>query len=180
MMGPTPNAARSGQHEALSRHGLLARARHRHARHAAGEGGRRRDDLVAQQAEWLRESVRAGRWRAAGFGGRGGAAAGPARARVAAARRAAQPAAPAAVAVVRSGAPQGAGGWGTIEVFETYNTVAPAVTLTCEDYGLVYRLAENNQKPMVRLDLDATLLGEQPAFNTDRHDQGHARSRTST
>ncbi|MEO7083442.1 MAG: M20/M25/M40 family metallo-hydrolase [Gemmatimonadaceae bacterium] len=64
------------------------------------------------------------------------------------------------------GAPQGSGGWGTIEVFETYNKVAPAVTLTCEDYGLVYRLAENNQKPMVRLDLDASLLGEQPAFNT--------------
>ena len=53
-----------------------------------------------------------------------------------------------------------------IEVFETYNTTAPAVGLTCEDYSLVYRLAENNQKPMVTLDLDAALLGEQPAFNT--------------
>ena len=62
--------------------------------------------------------------------------------------------------------PEGTGGWGVIEVFETYNTVAPAVTLTCEDYGLVYRLAENGQAPMVRLDLDAQLLGEQPAFNT--------------
>ena len=61
---------------------------------------------------------------------------------------------------------RGTGGWGTIEVFETYNTIAPAVTLTCEDYGLLYRLAENNQKPMVRLDLDAQLLGEQPVFNT--------------
>jgi hypothetical protein len=61
---------------------------------------------------------------------------------------------------------QGTGGWGTIEVFETYNTIAPAVTLTCEDYGLLYRLAENNQKPTVRLDLDARLLGEMPAFNT--------------
>jgi hypothetical protein len=63
-------------------------------------------------------------------------------------------------------APQGTGGWGVIEIFETYNTIAPAVTLTCEDYGLVFRLAENNQKPMVRLDLDAQLLGEVPAFNT--------------
>ena len=53
-----------------------------------------------------------------------------------------------------------------IEVFETYNTTAPAVGLTCEDYSLVYRLAENNQKPIVTLDLDAALLGEQPAFNT--------------
>jgi hypothetical protein len=64
------------------------------------------------------------------------------------------------------GAAQGTGGWGVIEVFETYNTIAPAATLTCEDYGLVFRLAENKQKPRVRLDLDATLLGEQPAFNT--------------
>ncbi len=64
------------------------------------------------------------------------------------------------------GGAAGSGGWGVIEVFETYNTVAPAVTLTCEDYGLVYRLAENKQKPMVRLDTDAQLLGEQPAFNT--------------
>jgi hypothetical protein len=62
--------------------------------------------------------------------------------------------------------PQGAGGWGVIEIFETYNKVAPAVTLTCEDYGLVYRLAENNQKPVVKLDLDAELLGEKPAHNT--------------
>jgi hypothetical protein len=61
---------------------------------------------------------------------------------------------------------RGSGGWGVIEVFETYNTRAPAVTLTCEDYGLLYRLAENGQRPMVRLDLDAELLGEVPAFNT--------------
>ena len=66
----------------------------------------------------------------------------------------------------RGGAATGSGGWGTIEVFETYNTIAPAVTLTCEDYGLLYRLAANNQKPTVRLDLDAQLLGEQPVFNT--------------
>lgn len=61
---------------------------------------------------------------------------------------------------------RGSGGWGVIEVFETYNTSAPAVTLTCEDYGLIYRLAENGDRPMVRLDLDAKLLGEVPAFNT--------------
>lgn len=64
------------------------------------------------------------------------------------------------------GGAAGSGGWGVIEVFETYNTTAPAVTLTCEDYGLLYRLAENSQRPMVKLDLDAQLLGEVPAFNT--------------
>lgn len=56
--------------------------------------------------------------------------------------------------------------WGTIEVFETYDTRAPAVGLSCEDYGLVYRLTENNQHPRVRMNLDAELLGERPVFNT--------------
>ena len=63
------------------------------------------------------------------------------------------------------GGPNGSGGWGVTEIFETYNTVAPAVTLSCEDYGLVFRLAENRQKPVLSLDLDAELLGEQPTFN---------------
>jgi hypothetical protein len=56
--------------------------------------------------------------------------------------------------------------WGTIEIFETYNERAPAIGLSCEDYGLVYRLTENNQNPKVTLNLDAELLGEQPVFNT--------------
>ena len=58
------------------------------------------------------------------------------------------------------------GGWGTIEIFETYNTRAPTIALSCEDYGLVYRLTENNQSPKLRLNLDAELLGERPVFNT--------------
>ena len=97
-----------------------------------------------------------------GGGGRGGAAAGGASDRGGGAA-----ASLTAAAAGRGGfGTQGAGGWGVIEVFETYNTIAPAVTLTCEDYGLVYRLAENHQKPMVSLELDASQLGEQPAFNT--------------
>jgi len=61
---------------------------------------------------------------------------------------------------------RGSGGWGTIEIFETYNTRAPTIALSCEDYGLVFRLTENNQSPRLRLNLDAELLGEQPVFNT--------------
>jgi carboxypeptidase Q len=57
-------------------------------------------------------------------------------------------------------------GWGTIEIFETYDTKAPAIALSCEDYGLVYRLTEHNQHPILRLNLDAQLLGERPVFNT--------------
>ena len=64
------------------------------------------------------------------------------------------------------GGAQGSGGWGVVRLFETYNTTAPGIALSCEDYGLVYRLAENKQKPMLRLDLTAQNLGEQPAFNT--------------
>jgi hypothetical protein len=56
--------------------------------------------------------------------------------------------------------------WGTIDVFESYNTTAPAIALSCEDYGLVYRLTENRQGPTLRLNLDAELLGERPIFNT--------------
>jgi hypothetical protein len=56
--------------------------------------------------------------------------------------------------------------WGTIEIFDSYNTRAPAIALSCEDYGLVYRLTENNQHPRLRLNLDAELLPEQPVFNT--------------
>ena len=57
------------------------------------------------------------------------------------------------------------GGVGAMEVFETYNTKTPAITLNCEDYGLVYRLTESGDKPKVRLDLEGKLLGEQPVFN---------------
>ena len=57
-------------------------------------------------------------------------------------------------------------GWGTIEIFDSYNTRAPAIALSCEDYGLVYRLTDNNQHPRLRLNLDAELLPEQPIFNT--------------
>jgi carboxypeptidase Q len=57
-------------------------------------------------------------------------------------------------------------GWGTYLVMETYNARAPAITLSCEDYGLIFRLTENNQHPVLRLNLDAQFLGERPVFNT--------------
>lgn len=54
---------------------------------------------------------------------------------------------------------------GTFAVFETYTTKVPTVGLSCEDYGLVFRLTENNQHPKIRLNLDAKLLGERPIAN---------------
>ena len=40
------------------------------------------------------------------------------------------------------------------------------LSLSCEDYGLVYRLTERGIKPRLRLRLDARFLGEQPVANT--------------
>ncbi|HEV7993584.1 MAG TPA: M20/M25/M40 family metallo-hydrolase [Gemmatimonadaceae bacterium] len=57
-------------------------------------------------------------------------------------------------------------GWGTREIFETYNTKAPTVSLSCEDYGLVFRLAERGRNPRLKLNLESQFLGEQPVFNT--------------
>jgi carboxypeptidase Q len=55
---------------------------------------------------------------------------------------------------------------GTYDVFETYNRRAPAVALSCEDYGLVFRTTEREQGTRLAITADAELLGEQPIFNT--------------
>ena len=52
-----------------------------------------------------------------------------------------------------------------MEVFETYNKNTPTIALSCEDYGLVFRLADHKQGPKLRINLDAELLGEQPVGN---------------
>src|SRR6185295_4701040 len=54
---------------------------------------------------------------------------------------------------------------GAMEVFETHNKRSPNIALSCEDYGLVYRLTENKMGPKLRLALDGELMGEKPVFN---------------
>lgn len=61
---------------------------------------------------------------------------------------------------------------GGLALFETYTAKVPTVALSCEDYGLVFRLTENNQHPKIRLNLDAQLLGEQPISNVVGRIQG--------
>ena len=56
-------------------------------------------------------------------------------------------------------------GWGVDKIFEASTSRIPGIHLSCEDYGLVARLAERGQSPRVRLDAQAELLGEVPAFN---------------
>jgi carboxypeptidase Q len=57
-------------------------------------------------------------------------------------------------------------GWGTRRIFGDLRQVVPAIDLSCEDYGLVFRLAERNQGPTLRLRAEAEMRGEQPVFNT--------------
>ena len=57
-------------------------------------------------------------------------------------------------------------GWGVDKIFGTRATKAPVVDVSCEDYGLLFRLAERKQSPVARLEAQSEALGEQPVFNT--------------
>ncbi len=47
------------------------------------------------------------------------------------------------------------GGWGVNKIFSATAERVPTVDLSCEDYGLVYRLASRSQGPRLRLTADA-------------------------
>ena len=57
------------------------------------------------------------------------------------------------------------GGWGATRVFSMPTRRAVAVDLSCEDYGLLARLAMNDQGPRVRIAAEAEELGTVPQFN---------------
>ncbi len=57
------------------------------------------------------------------------------------------------------------GGWGANKVMSAGGDRIPQVDLSCEDYGLLHRLATNRQGPRARLTLDAQPLPDQPMFN---------------
>jgi carboxypeptidase Q len=54
---------------------------------------------------------------------------------------------------------------GVTRIFDADNRATPTFELSCEDYGLLYRLAENVQQPVVRVTAEATNRGEVPVFN---------------
>ncbi len=56
-------------------------------------------------------------------------------------------------------------GWGANKIFSAPTSSIPAVHLSCEDYGLVRRLAEHDQGPRLRLDAQSRFVGEVPVFN---------------
>ncbi|MEZ4377111.1 MAG: M20/M25/M40 family metallo-hydrolase [Gemmatimonadales bacterium] len=54
---------------------------------------------------------------------------------------------------------------GIDKVFGSPKDQVPTIDVSCEDYGLLYRLAENGQHPRVRLYSESQDLGEQPVHN---------------
>lgn len=57
-------------------------------------------------------------------------------------------------------------GWGVDRIFNARpGQTIPSIDLSCEDYGLLFRLAENRQNPLVRVQAESQLLGEVPVFN---------------
>ena len=57
------------------------------------------------------------------------------------------------------------GSFGTTRVFNAYNRQTPTFELSCEDYGLVHRLAANGQEPILRVTAEAENRGEIPVYN---------------
>jgi hypothetical protein len=66
-------------------------------------------------------------------------------------------------------------GWGVTKIFGARTERAPTLDVSCEDYGLLFRLARNGQGPVIRVQADAQFLGEVPVFNTVAEIRGSER-----
>jgi carboxypeptidase Q len=64
---------------------------------------------------------------------------------------------------------------GTARVMDAANRDTPTFELSCEDYGLVHRLAAAGQGPVLRLTASAEALGEVPVYNVVGHIRGSER-----
>jgi hypothetical protein len=51
------------------------------------------------------------------------------------------------------------------KIFNTRTRSIPSVDVSCEDYGLLFRLTDNGQNPVLRITADAEFLGDVPSFN---------------
>ena len=56
-------------------------------------------------------------------------------------------------------------GWGVNKVFDTSARHAVVLDISCEDYGLLYRMAVRGEAPEIRVDADSEDLGMNPLFN---------------
>jgi len=66
-------------------------------------------------------------------------------------------------------------GWGVDKIFNARTRNVPTVDVGCEDYGLVYRLTENRQNPVLRVQAESEELGEVPVFNVIGEIKGSAK-----
>ncbi|HYK11986.1 MAG TPA: M20/M25/M40 family metallo-hydrolase [Gemmatimonadales bacterium] len=57
------------------------------------------------------------------------------------------------------------GGWGADQIFDSEVEGTPVVDVSCEDYGLLYRLASENEGPVVQLEAQAVRGPEAPVYN---------------
>ena len=57
-------------------------------------------------------------------------------------------------------------GFGANKIFSAYTKKVPTVDLSLEDYGLLFRLAEGGEKPMINLNAQSKENGMVPTFNT--------------
>ena len=57
------------------------------------------------------------------------------------------------------------GGWGVNKVFSASGDPVVQFDIGCEDYGLLVRLAESGNTPVLRVEADAEMTGEVPLFN---------------
>ncbi|HEY7686640.1 MAG TPA: M28 family peptidase [Gemmatimonadales bacterium] len=66
-------------------------------------------------------------------------------------------------------------GWGVNKIFGTTAEHVPVVDVSCEDYGLLFRLAEQHQGPVVELAATSEARGEVPVFNVVAEIRGSER-----
>lgn len=57
------------------------------------------------------------------------------------------------------------GGWGANKVFRALSPEVVGLDVSCEDYGLLARLAESGHTPTIRVNAEAETMGEVPQFN---------------
>jgi len=57
-------------------------------------------------------------------------------------------------------------GFGANKIFSANTKAIPVIDLSLEDYGMLYRLAENGQKPVLKVVAKSKELGRVPTFNT--------------
>ena len=56
-------------------------------------------------------------------------------------------------------------GWGVQKIFGAFTDRTPVLDIACEDYGLLFRLAENKQAAVIEVTAESQALGEVPVFN---------------